>query len=126
MQIIETRTAKIHLDENNILHLMINKNAIVDYEDAMDNFLVIKSLTNRKSFLKLIDIRYEVKFSIKAKHFLDTKDVQEKTIARAILINSTVKRVTFNFFTQFNSHEIPTKFFIDKKEAIKWLLTFKY
>jgi hypothetical protein len=105
---------------------MINKNAIVDYEDAMDNFLVIKSLTNRKSFLKLIDIRYEVKFSIKAKHFLDTKDVQEKTIARAILINSTVKRVTFNFFTQFNSHEIPTKFFIDKKEAIKWLLTFKY
>jgi hypothetical protein len=122
MQIIETRTAKIHLDEHNILYLMMNKNALVDYEDAMDNYLVIKSLTNRKPCLKLIDIRGNVTFSVKAKSFLDTKDVQEKTIARAILINSSVKRVTFNFFTQFNSHEIPTKFFINKKEAIEWLI----
>jgi len=125
MQIVETRTAKIFIDENNILQILLYKNSVVDYEDALDNILVVKTLTKGEPCLKLIDIRYQVKIEAKAQGFIDTKDVQGKTIARAILINNSVKRITFNFFIKFNSNQIPTKFFANKKEAIEWLKSFK-
>jgi hypothetical protein len=126
MQIVETRTAKIFIDENNILQILLYKNAVIDYEDAIDNVLVVKKLTKGESCLKLIDIRYHVKIEAKAQHFIDTKDVQNKTIARAVLINSSVVKVTFNFFAKFNSNQIPTKFFTIKKEAIEWLKSFNH
>jgi hypothetical protein len=121
MQIVETRTAKIFLDENNILHLMICRHATLDYEDALDNYLIVKNLTKGKPCFKLIDIRYQVKIEQRAKLFLDTKDVQSKTLARAILINSTVKRKTFNFFIKFNLQKTLTKFFTKEEEAKEWL-----
>lgn len=124
MQVAETRTAKIFIDEYGILHLLLYKNATVDYEDAIDNFLVIKTLTKGEPCLKLIDIRFQVKIEKKAQLFIDSKDVQSKTIARAILINNSVKRMTFNFFIKFNSCQIPTKFFTNKKAAIEWLKNF--
>lgn len=125
MEVVETRTARIFVDENNILHLLLYKKAVVDYEDALDNFLVIKTLTKGEPCLKLIDIRNHVKIEEKAKKFIDKKDVQGKTIARAILINSNVIRITFNFFIKYNSNQIPTKFFSHKKEAVEWLKSFK-
>lgn len=125
MQIVETRTAKIFIDENNILQILLHRNSVVDYEDALDNALVIKRLTKGGACFKLVDIRYHVKFEIKAKKFIDSKDVQATTLARAVLINNSVKRVTFNFFIQFNSVQIPTRFFTKKDEAIKWLKTFQ-
>jgi hypothetical protein len=125
MQIVDTRTAKIFIDENNVLQILLYKNSVVDYEDALDNVLVVKTLTKGEPCLKLIDIRYQVTIEAKAQRFIDTKDVQNKTIARAVIINSSVKRVTFNFFTKFNSNQTPTKFFTCKKEAIEWLKSFK-
>lgn len=125
MKVVETRTAKIFIDENNILQILLHRNCIVDYEDALDNALVIKRLTKGEPCFKLVDIRYQVKFEPKAQRFIDSKDVQDKTLARAILINNSVIRVTFNFFVQFNSIHIPTKFFTKKDAAIKWLKSFQ-
>lgn len=124
-KVVQTRTAKIFIDEHNILQILPFKNSVIDYEDALDNYLVVKALTKGEAYLKLIDIRYNVTIEPKAKMFIDSKDVRGKTIARAILINSEVKRVTFNFFAKINSNQIPTKFFITKKVAIEWLNTFQ-
>jgi hypothetical protein len=124
-KVVETRTAKIFINEYNILEILPYKNVVIDYEDALDNYLVVKVLTKGKAYAKLIDIRYNVTIEPKAKQFIDSKDVQGKTIARAILINSEVKRVTFNFFAKINSNQIPTKFFITKKVAIEWLNSFQ-
>lgn len=124
MNFVETRTAKIGLDENNILHFLLNENISVDYEDALDNYLVVKNFTKGEPCLKLIDIRHQVKISSKAKRFIDSKDVQAKTIARAILVSNTVAKLTLNFFIKFNSMNVPTKFFVTEQNAIDWLKTF--
>lgn len=124
MKFVETRTAKIGLDENNILHILLFENIIVDYEDTLDNYLVVKNLTKGEPCLKLIDIRHQVRILPKAKRFIDSKDVQAKTIARAVLVNNTVAKLTLNFFVKFNSRGIPTKFFVTKQNAIHWLKTF--
>ena len=109
------------MDEHGVLQILLFENVVVDYEDAVDNALVVRRLTKGNPCLKLIDIRNDVKIEAKAQQYLDSKDVQGKTLARAILINNSVKRLTLNFFTKFNSQQVPTKFFTEKKEAMEWL-----
>lgn len=124
MQKVKTRTAEIYLDKETILHIIVLNDVIIDYEDALDNFLVVKRLVKDKHCIKLIDMRCKCRFEAKAKQFIDTKDVQGKTLCRAILINSSVRKVTLNYFLKFNSQKIPTKFFTEYDEAIIWLKNF--
>lgn len=124
MQKVKTRTAEIYLDKDSILHIIMLENVIIDFEDALDNFLVVKNLVKEKNCVKLIDMRCKCRFEAKAKQFLDTKDVQGKTLARAILINSSAKKVTLNYFLKFNTQKVITKFFTEYNEAIIWLKSF--
>ncbi len=117
----QTRTAQIHLDENGILHLVMNVRVVVDLEDAIDNHLVIKHITKNKPCVRLIDIRKVFKIDKKAKVFIDKKQTQANTVARAILMSNGLRKSTANFFIKFNSNLIPTKFFINYEEAIEWL-----
>lgn len=121
----QTRTAQIYLDENGILHLIMNARVVVDVEDAIDNHLVIKNITQNKPCVRLIDIRKVFKIDKKAKVYIDKKQTQANTIARAILMSSGLRKSTANFFVKFNSNLIPTKFFIDYDEAIEWLRTYQ-
>ncbi|MBA2611199.1 MAG: hypothetical protein H0U95_04455 [Bacteroidetes bacterium] len=121
----QTRTAQIYLDENGILHLVMNVRVVVDLEDAIDNYLVIKNITKNKPCVRLIDIRKVFKIDKKAKAFIDKKQTQANTIARAILMNNGLRKSTANFFVKFNSNLIPTKFFINYDEAIEWLKSYQ-
>jgi hypothetical protein len=121
MKKVKTRTAEIYLDANSILHIIMLNDVVVDYEDAIDNFLVVKGFVKEKKCMKLIDIRGKCRFETKAKKFLDTKDVQGKTLARAIIINSNVEKLTLNFFSKFNTNKIPTRFFTEYEAGLTWL-----
>ncbi len=124
MKCVKTRTGEFFVDENNILNAVMFENVVVDYEDALDNFLVIKDLTNNKPTLRLIDLTNNPKFENKAKKFLENKEVQNMAIARAILTGNNIKKVSLNFFVKFNLSKIPTKFFTNYEEAIAWLKLF--
>ncbi len=103
----------------------MNVRVVVDVEDAIDNYLVIKHITNNKPCVRLIDIRKVFKIDKKAKVFIDSKQTQANTVARAILMANGLRKSTANFFIKFNSNLIPTKFFTSYDEAIKWLKTFR-
>lgn len=122
---MQTRTADIYLDDNNILHIVLLADVTVDAEDALDNILVARQFTKNKPCVKLIDIRAGFKLEKKAKILLDKADVQRKTNARAIITGSKLKKVAINFFLKYNSNSIPTKFFTDINEAIEWLKSYQ-
>lgn len=113
------------MDENGILHLVMNVRVVVDVEDAIDNHLVIKDITKNKPCVRLIDVRKIFKIDKKAKVFIDKKQTQANTIARAILMSNGLRKSTANFFVKFNSNLIPTKFFTNYDEAIEWLKTYQ-
>jgi len=125
MKSVRTRTGEFFVDENDILNAVMFENVVVDYEDALDNFLVIKTLTANKATLRLIDLTNNPKFEHRAKKFLENKEVQTMAIARAILTGSNVKKISLNFFVKLNTNKVPTKFFTDYKEAITWLRSHK-
>ncbi len=120
-----TRTGEFYVDKHGILHAIMHPDVVVDYEDALDNFLVIKNLTNSKPALRLLDLTNNPKFVSKAKKFLENKEVNSMALARAILTTNAVKKVSFNFFIKLNPNKIPTKFFTDYDLAIIWLRSFK-
>ncbi|MGE0568552.1 MAG: hypothetical protein AB7O73_11425 [Bacteroidia bacterium] len=119
-----TRTATIHIDDNNILHIVMRDNVRLDYEDAIDNALVIKKLTEGKKALKLIDARLKFSMDKKARKFINEVDLKQ-TLARAVVKGSVVNSLLPNFFMSLSKPETPTKIFSDYNEAYKWLLEFQ-
>ncbi len=59
-----------------------------------------------------------------ARDFL-ANEGSEKLSAVAVLIQSPVGRVVFNFYIHFSKPKVPTKFFLSKEEALAWLEQFK-
>src|SRR4051812_5087187 len=118
MKSIKTRTGEFFVDENNILHVVMFADVTVDYEDAVDNFLVMKNLTNNQPCIKLVDLVNNPTFERKARTFIRNKEVQNLTIARAVLTGNNVKKISVNFFLNFTSGKVRAKFFTDYNEAI--------
>ena len=48
-----TRTANISLEKEGYIKISILPGSVIDIEDALDNLLVIKNLSERKKMLKL-------------------------------------------------------------------------
>ena len=119
---IETTTCFIYKDEQNVIHVIIKDGVVIDYYDALDQYLVIKNLSDNKPALKLIDGRCKWVVQKKGRQFFAGKEVKEKTIARAILVNSAIRKVLLNFFNELNKPEVPTRVFTNYDEAYAWLM----
>ncbi|MEO6305310.1 MAG: hypothetical protein ABIP51_19270 [Bacteroidia bacterium] len=125
MKTIKTRTGEFFVDEDNILHVVMFADVVVDYEDAVDNFLVMKNLTSNQPCIKLIDLVNNPTFESKAKAYIKNKEVQSLTIARAVLTDNNVKKLSLNFLLKFSAGKVRAKFFTDYNDAITWLKMFQ-
>lgn len=112
------------MDDNNVLHMVMIKNVRVDYEDAVDNALVIKKFSEGKKVLKLIDARLVFSMDKKARSFVKSVDLKQ-TLARAVVKGSGPSSLLLNFFITLSKPETPTKIFSDCDKAYKWLLEFQ-
>ena len=118
----ETNTASIYKDKNGVIHVILRAGIKMDYYDALDHYLVIKNLSGSEPVLKLVDSRVNWSIQPKARRFLAGKEVKEKTIARAVLQNSSFKSALINFFNELNKPEVPTRVFTNYDEAYAWLM----
>jgi hypothetical protein len=96
----------------------------LDYEDALDNALVIKRLTGGKQVLKLIDARNGFSMDKKARDYIKSMDLKQ-TVSRAVVVNSDLNKLIANFFTRLSKPKVPTRLFTDIDSAYEWLLQFK-
>ncbi len=117
-----TRTAEISLEKEGYIKFKIIPGSVIDKEDALDNFLVIKTLSQGKKTRKLIDLRGNWKFSKKARELSKKHVSPENTIARAYITDSFFTKLLLNFFKSFDHQGAPQAFFDNEKEAIEWLL----
>lgn len=119
-----TRTCEIFVDEFGILHVKILGGVIIDREDAADNFLVIRHLTQGKPVLKLVDARKIYKIKKDARAFVERENDPDKHIARAIVVSSFITNYIKTFFINLTNPKFPVKIFTSEKEAIEWLKSF--
>lgn len=83
------------------------------------------ALTKDKSYPMLGDVRKVKNFTREARQRLAQKDAAFGTTAVAILINSKVQEVLYNFFNAVYKAPAPAKMFTNKEKAIEWLQQFK-
>ncbi len=120
-----TRTAEIGRDSLGFIRIRILPGSVLDDADAIDNFLVIKNLSDNQKQLKLIDVRGNSSMTKKAKEVSRKNISPANTIARAYLTDSFLSKLLYDFLQKFTTPEVPQKFFTDEKEAIEWLLSKK-
>ena len=119
----ETRTATIFIDGSGIVHVILKEGVVIDYEDALDNYLVIKHLTGNQPALKLIDARARSTIKSKAWEFTRNREVKEKTIARATIKRFRILNVFHNLILRLLPQSVPTRVFSGYDEAYAWLLS---
>lgn len=119
-----TRTAKISLEKEGYLKIVMLPEVVVDAEDALDNMLVIKNLCAGKKLLKLVDARGKWSMTTEARKISTKNFTPETTLARAYLVDSFLSKLMLNFLRSFSEKKVPEEFFNDEEEAITWLLSF--
>ena len=121
----KTRTAIISFEKPDYIKVKILSGSIIDEEDALDNFLVIKNLSGGQKKLKLIDLRGKWEFTSKGKKATGKSTSAKTTIARAYIIDSFLTKLRMKFLVSAGEPKVPQMFFTDEKEAVSWLMTFK-
>ena len=95
-------------------------------EQMIDHAIKIKFQVNstEKWHPVFSDIRKAKSFTREARKRFADKDSMDLTSAVAVLINSRIQEVMFNFFKTIFKVPMPTKMFTDEKKAIAWLQQF--
>lgn len=101
------------------------------YTDTLTLFEVEEGIKRRcevtksNSYPMFVDIRPIKSVSREARERLSQKDAGKGCIAVALLVNSKIQEVLYNFFAAINKPPSPTKLFTNKEKALKWLEQFK-
>jgi hypothetical protein len=125
MEKVKTRTALIWKDESEIFWIKLNADVLIDLEDITDNILVTRNITGNAPHLKLLDSRENWKMTEEAEAYYKREDNPEKTIARAILVNSVADKIIKSILLKLFTPKVPLKIFTSEREAVNWLLNFK-
>jgi hypothetical protein len=122
LEYTHTRTAKLYLDKNDILHVKFFYGVVVDHEDALDNYLVVKHITGGAPVAKLIDQTSRSSVTKKALKVAQVKEICQTTIARAYLFRFALHAYFGNLYYKLTRPEVPTKCFNDYRKAYDWLM----
>jgi len=98
---------------------------ILDIEIVKEAIQTRHNMSNGKNYPIFADIRKLNSVSREARQQLASKDAGEFVSAVAMLTNSKVQLIMFNFFNLIYKAPSPTKLFTNKEEALQWLEKYK-
>jgi hypothetical protein len=75
--------------------------------------------------LVLVDIRELKHVTREVRQYLSGEEAQVDLKAAALISDSRVTRLMFDFFVNFDKPSIPLKMFAGEQEALKWLKQYK-
>jgi hypothetical protein len=96
-----------------------------NYEDVDFGIKKRIEITEGKEYPMFSDLRTAKFGTREARQRLSDSDAGKGIIAVAVLVNSKVQRILYNFFTSIYKDPAPTRLFTDKAEAYKWLEQYK-
>ncbi len=124
MGAIETRTAKIYLDENGVLRIVFTA-ALDSGEDERENIEAIDKITEKQKYPLLIDFSGVTEIPPLSRKFFESKDAFNPISAMAVLLGPAVSKMTEDFFTGLmNQPGLAMKLFNDEDKALLWLNSF--
>lgn len=93
----------------------------VDLESARKATRERLGYVDDKAYLNLVDYRKVRKTDKQARDFLASETPTQGIKAMAVIIDSTIGRVIYNFFIGLNRPPYPMQIFTDPEQAKNWL-----
>ena len=122
--VVETRTARIWLEDNEILRTVIYPKSELTFEDARDILDRHIELVGDNRVVSLVDIRQIKSVTREARTHATDESVSRFALALALIVDTPVSRVIGNFFLGINRPPYPTRLFTSEREAVNWLKGF--
>lgn len=97
------------------LHADLSKSDVLKLEQN-----AVNGLPDEK-FYSLIEVNDYLKINGDVKEYLISEERSWKLGGEAIVISSFTQKLFLDFYFQFNLPLVPTKTFVERKEALKWL-----
>lgn len=117
----KTKSATIRLLTPTIIENVIHDYAELDSADIIEIKEINKRLTGGKHYAVLVDSGMMTSITKEGRELSSSKDFQQQTTAKALLIRSLGHRIVGRFYIRVNKPHIRTKIFSDRDKAIQWL-----
>ena|ERR1035437_7445571 len=122
---IETKSATIWIDDEEILHLKIKEGARVHLPEIKTCFDIYEKFGfHKQKALQLMEGGRFFTFDHDAMLYA-SKQGKNIFLASAIVHDAVAIRMLYNFFNRFYNNPVPFKMFGAKEEALRWLRTFR-
>jgi len=118
---IVTRAAVLWVDQEGIIHSLVNPGAEVKIDDMKEIIDAGYALVGQKKAPVLVDMREIRSSDRESREYTAGPEGEKVTTALAFLIKSKVGELIGNFFINFNNPRFPTKIFTAEDEALDWL-----
>lgn len=119
---MKTRPKTKETHNANIIHCVYRYNAVVDYEDVVQETTIARALSGGRRSPALKDIRRVNSISVEAREHLSCRETTEQTYcAVALMVASPVSKVIGNFFIGLNKPTHPVRLFSDESSGLEWL-----
>jgi hypothetical protein len=105
-------------------HLVINKvldGHTLDANDILELKQANISLTEGKLYAILVLFGAMTEVTQDARELIASKEFQQNTIAKALLVNNIGHRLLGNFYLSVNRPHIKTRLFTEQETALSWL-----
>jgi hypothetical protein len=119
---IDTRTARIGLNEDGLVIVRIKDGALQSLTDAKENLAASVAETGGKRRPLLVDIRSAQPLEADARHHYSGQTLVERFLALALLIDgSPFGRMMGTVYLRIAQPGIPTQLFSNEAQAVEWL-----
>ena len=122
-EVIETRTARIWLQQDGIVCIKVIANSEQTRADVENSMLIVAKIGEGKKLPLLMDITESKGIDREGRHYSASDGVGKHITGMAVLINSSFSRVMGNFWLRTTKPVFPTQLFTSEQKAIEWLKT---
>ena len=117
-----TRTIRLRLLANGIIHYTYLPNVEVDENDHVENHKALVELTGGIKHPLLIDSDYFISVTPKGREMIRQLEPQAPISVRALVIRSLSHRILSNFYIRFHKPIVPTSVFDSYAVAMNYLM----
>lgn len=106
---------------NGIVLNEIKENAVIDFGILMEMKEINKYFAEHKPYCLLVKTHPTSELTKDARDELNSVNIIEQRIAKAIVISSPAQKLIYDVFTIFHKGRINSKLFTDYHKALDWL-----
>jgi hypothetical protein len=122
---IETKIARLSMDEDGILCLTINYKHALTIDDIKELIAAIIEISEEEKSIVLVrSLNYKLP-SREVRDYSAGQEAANIIKAVAFIVTHPVLKIGANFFLKINKPPFPFKTFTKEKEAIEWLKKFR-